>query len=193
MISNNIIHKNSIFNKFLSFTGLIIQTSYKYNLYNFKEFYLNNLHFYVNYINKYDKYLDKNIFSVPIDFVVCSTPRCQPYFVIFKNKPKFIISGGLVRRILQFSEKCAKKNRLVLVNCIAILYKLINNFLKNTFFIKIKKNLVNLRFILDKKYIRPKSISYILIEPGLNFGTQNVKKRSAIKKRLKKKKKIIND
>jgi len=123
------------------------------------------------------------------NIIVFSKPRKQLFLVFFKEQPKFIFTGGLMRLVINEKKKCHKKLHKVAISLI----KLSHIFLKNnTYFDTCYLRLINtgsIRLKILREFKRNRvfyKINYVFLVFRFNFGAQKFKTRRAIKKYVKK-------
>jgi len=156
---------------------------------------------YVNYLNSiffirngsYSSILNKIQLSLNC---VITTPKKQIFVVLQKNNKSFICSSGMMRVILEFPSKSFKKKKLIYSNLFKFVSSYIFQNIKNrSLFIKIVRNFSIIPLFvktLSQVLKRIFSLSYITYQPSISFYPINVKKRKALKKKLRKKKKYIS-
>lgn len=150
------------------------------------------LNIYTTYMNKFINNRDvvKSVYLRTSNLVIISIPRTQLFFTLCKDKPFIIFTSGVIRVVMQLIDKCSKKKKVVIFNSIKFMWNLINSNYKDNFRIKFNKNFIYLKDVFSKIYRFNTKLDYILFEPKINFGKLNLNKRSALKKKLRKKKKI---
>lgn len=154
----------------------------------------NILNIYINYCSKVFSERKK---SIPkrynLNLIVVSIPKTQLFFTLSVNKTILIFTCGVIRIVMQLIDKCSKKKNIVILNSIKFMWSSsVINFEGNAK-IKFKKNFSYIRTVFNKNYEEASSIDYILFEPKINFGYKDFKKRSSVKKKLRKKKKYISE
>lgn len=144
---------------------------------------------YKNFTSNFKKkfnFKEKNIF-------ILTHPKKQLFITFVKTTPIFIFSNGMMRVVMGVEEKHKKKSKIILKNTMKYICVFANKlFINDELIIKIKKNysLLNIFFSQYKKFCKNVNINYILYEPNVKFSFLNNKKRSSIKKNLRKNKKL---
>lgn len=176
-----------------SFCDLEILNSFfdKYyltNIWNFILYYSNDVNFYFENISE-DIVVIERAYDFSLNIVSLSKPRHQLFLVLFKNKPIFIFTSGLMRLVINEKKKSSKKLSKVALSLIKLMTILILNkvYLEESF-LKITNvgSLGNkiLGTLLKTKACR--TFNYIIINIKYDFYAQKLKTRRAIKKYIKK-------
>jgi hypothetical protein len=123
------------------------------------------------------------------NLIIFSRPSKQLFFTIFKSKPIFIFTGGLMRIVMREKRKSSKKLYKVATSLIKLFSILL---VKKHFFQQGYIKLVNVGRLKAKilkaliKTKMSKKITYILINFRIDFTSQKLETRRAIKKYVKK-------
>lgn len=129
------------------------------------------------------------------NFVMFFKPKKQLFLLFFKNKPNFVFTGGLMRKIMNEKRKSSKKLYKVAVSIIKLAIILIIN---KSYFSNCYLKLTNIGQLRSKilttftKYNLYKRVNYIIVSPRINLYAQKFSTRRAIKKYVKKRFKLNN-
>jgi len=121
--------------------------------------------------------------------VIFSKPKRQLFFMLFKEKPIFIFTGGLMRLVMNEKRRCSKR-----------LYKVATSLIKLAVILTNKRNLLTSYYLrlINLGTIRSKIINnlrtaqnfvklhYIIIVFRRNIGAQKFNTRRSIKKYIRK-------
>lgn len=127
------------------------------------------------------------------NFICFSKPTSQIFLLIFKNKPVFIFTGGLMRIVMNEKRKSSKKNfkvALSLIKLTSIL--LIKKQYFDSCYIKLN-NVGSLRHKILNIFNKTNThnyINYIIFKLHFNFTAQKMPTRRSIKKYVKKRFKL---
>lgn len=151
------------------------------------------LNYYTDIYKIYVKDFQKKFNIYENNLCVLSYPKKQLFITFIQTTPIFIFSNGMMRVVMGIEDKNKKKSRVVLKNTLKYICVFTNKFYaKQELSIKIIKNyfLISLYFSQYKKFCKNIFLNYILYEPKVKFSFVNNKKRSSIKKNLRKNKKL---
>jgi len=130
-----------------------------------------------------------NFIGKNINYVIFSRPSKQLFLVFFKSKPIFIFTGGLMRIVMYEQRKSSKKLYKVAISLIKLACILL---IKPNFFpqgyLKLL-NVGNLRYKILLSLYKLKQfskITYIIIKFRIDFTSQKLETRRAVKKYVKK-------
>ena len=191
-------HDNFIFLKKSSFkqhfTKLLVGYSvikltnqWKYKIVKLNNAYkLNIINYYTTFFNKNTSFFSKHENN---NLVVFSRPRNQLFFVVFKNKPVFIFTCGLMKYVINEKKKNAKKLYKVALSLLKLSSVIISNENHfNNFFLKLN-NIGTFQSKILKTFINHKNstkIKYTVIKNNTNTYSQKLSTRRSIKKYVKK-------
>jgi len=128
-----------------------------------------------------------------INFVVFSRPAKQLFLMFFKSKPIFIFTGGLMRIVMHEQRKSSKKLYKVAISLIKLVCILLK---KPNYFPQCYLKLINVGFLRSKILINISKLKnfskilYIFIKFRIDFTSQKLETRRAIKKYVKRRFKI---
>lgn len=121
--------------------------------------------------------------------VIFSKPKRQLFLMLYSCKPRFVFTGGLMRRVMNEKRKSSKRLYKVAVSLIKLCSILL---IKRNFFTSCYlrlHNIGNLRAKILKVFINnntPQKVHYVIIHCSRNIGAQKFPTRRSIKKYIKK-------
>lgn len=127
------------------------------------------------------------------NIVVFSQPKKQLFFVIFKKKPIFVFTGGLMRKVMNEKRKSSKKAYKVATSLIKLSTILLSrrNFLNNCYLKLNRLGSIRTKILSAfAKYKLGQKVHYIMIYFPRYMNAQKFSTRRAIKKYVKKRFKI---
>jgi hypothetical protein len=127
------------------------------------------------------------------NIVVFSKPSRQVFLTVYKNKPIFVFTGGLMRIVMNEKRKSSKRLYKVAISLIRLSTILLSkkNFI-NSCYIKLN-NIGSIRSKILSSLANARmsaKIHYILINFPHNLGAQKLNTRRSIKKYVKKRFKL---
>ncbi len=133
-------------------------------------------------LNSFHNYRDNN-------WIIFSKPAQQLFLVIFKSKPIFVFTGGLMRIVMNEKKKASRKNAKVAISLVRLATILVKK--KNYFeFGAIKmSNIGRIRYQVLKIFRKTqvaRKIYYVISIIKVDISAQKWSTRRAIKKYLKK-------
>lgn len=147
--------------------------------------------------NKTTTYIKQDLFSTNVthNIIIFLKPKKQLFLIFFKNKPQFIFTGGLMRKVMKETRKSSKKLYKVAVSMIKLSsILLINKSYFTNCYLKLK-NIGQLRgkiLSIFSKYHLYRNVNYIIVCPRLDVTAQKFNTRRSIKKYVKKRFKLNN-
>jgi hypothetical protein len=126
--------------------------------------------------------------------VILSKPKRQLFLMLFKKKPVFMFTGGLMRLVMNEKRKSSKRIYKVATSLIKLAAILLS---KRNFFMSCYVRLIDVGS-LRAKFLRALTtpqiatkIHYVFVLFRTNIGAQKFKTRRSIKKYIRKRFKIV--
>lgn len=162
-----------------------------YAIYNYMTYYAK--------LVKMSKYFDNTITSTT-DFnalninniLIFSKPRRQIFLLLFKSKPIFVFTGGLMRMVMNEKRKSSKKLYKVAISLIRLSTILLakKNFINSCYVKLINVGAIRTKILNSLSKISTTKIHYIIIKFPQDFYAQKFSTRRSIKKYVKKRFKL---